>query len=95
VFGNKVDIAGSSLSGWAVLFALAATVFIFGNAANWWGQLPDWLNFLNDSETQSLIVVVLVFAVIIWFITKEDKKKDPKAYNTIEDLGRVLGYKKD
>jgi len=95
VFGNKVDIAGSTLSGWVVIFAIVATVFIFGNAANWFRQLPDWLQFLNNSDTQSLIVVILVFAIIIWFITKEEKKKDPKAYSGIEDLGRILGYKKE
>jgi hypothetical protein len=94
VFGNKVDIAGSSLSGWAVVFALVATVFIFGNAANFF-DMPSWLWFLEDSQTQSLVIVILVFALIIWFITKEDKAKDPKKYNTIEDLGKVLGYKKD
>lgn len=93
VFGNKVDIAGSSLSGWAVIFAIVATGIIFGNAANWF-NLPDWLLFLQDSGTQELIIVILVFALIIYFVTKEDKEKKPGEYSTIEDLGRILGYKK-
>jgi ascorbate-specific PTS system EIIC-type component UlaA len=81
------------LSGWAVIFALGATVVIFGNAANWF-DLPNWLYFLQDSQTQSVVVVILVFAMIIWFITKEDKEKKPGEYSGIEDLGRILGYKK-
>jgi hypothetical protein len=90
VFGSKVDVAGSSLAGWAVIFAIIATLVIFANAANWF-ILPDWLNFLNDPETQSLIVVILVFAIIIWFVTKEDKPKDSTKPTTIQELGKILG----
>jgi hypothetical protein len=90
VFGSKVDVAGSSLAGWAVVFAVIATLVIFANAANWF-ILPGWLDFLNDTETQSLIVVILVFAIIIWFVTKEDKPKDQKKPGTIEELGKILG----
>lgn len=89
VFGGEVNIAGSSLAGWAVLFSIAATVVIFGAAADWF-QLPQWLYFLEDSDTQSLIVVVLVFAMIIAFVTKSDKKKDPGKPSFIEDLSRVM-----
>jgi membrane protease YdiL (CAAX protease family) len=94
VFGGDVSIAKTSLAGWAVVFSVLATIFIFGSAANWY-NLPNWLYFLNDSDTQALIVIILVFAILIWFITKEDKPKDPKKYGGIEDLGRIMGYKKD
>ncbi|MEM4637969.1 MAG: hypothetical protein QXK76_03030 [Candidatus Woesearchaeota archaeon] len=93
VFGGDVNIAGSSLAGWAVLFAIIATVIIFGNAANWF-ELPLWLDFLNDSETQALVVVILVFALIIWFITKEDKPKDSKEPSFLESLGKALSKSK-
>lgn len=89
VFGGEVNIAGSSLAGWAVIFSIAATVVIFGAAADWF-QLPQWLYFLEDSDTQSLIVVVLVFAMIIAFVTKSDKKKDPSKPSFIEDMARVM-----
>jgi len=87
-----VDFAGSSLSGWAVIFAMLATIIIFGNAANWF-DLPPWLYFLEDTQTQSLIVVILVFALIIWFITKEDKPKDQKK-SMLDEFGKVMGYKR-
>jgi hypothetical protein len=89
VFGGDVNIAGSSLAGWAVMFAIIATVVIFANAANWF-ILPEWLNFLDNSETQALVIVILVFALIIWFITKEDKPKDSKDPSFLESLGKAL-----
>ena len=89
VFGGEVNIAGSSLAGIAVLFAIAATVYIFGSAAELW-QVPGWLNFINDAETQSLVIVILVFALIIWFITKEDKEKKPGELSFLEGLGKAM-----
>lgn len=89
VFGGDVNIAGSSLAGWAVIFAIVATLVIFANAAEWF-ILPDWLSFLEDPETQALVVVILVFALIIWFITKEDKPKDSKEPSFLENLGKAL-----
>lgn len=89
VFGGDVNIAGSSLSGWAVLFSIIATIVIFANAAEWF-MLPDWLSFLEDPETQALVIVILVFALIIWFITKEDKPKDSKEPSFLESLGKAL-----
>jgi len=93
VFGGEVNIAGSSLAGWAVLFAVAATLVIFASAADWF-VLPGWLDFLNDSQTQALVVVILVFAIIIWFITKEDKPKDSKEPTFMEGLGKVMSKPK-
>ncbi len=89
VFGGDVNIAGSSLAGWAVIFSIIATLVIFANAAEWF-ILPDWLSFLEDPETQALVVVILVFALIIWFITKEDKPKDSKEPSFLESLGKAL-----
>jgi len=94
VFGGEVNVAKSGLAGWAVLFAILATVFVFGTAASWW-NLPVWMNFMLDSDTQALIIIILVFGALIAFITGENKPKDPKRYSTIEDLGRIMGYKKE
>jgi hypothetical protein len=94
VFGGEVNVAKSGLAGWAVLFAIIATVFVFGTAASWW-NLPNWMSFMLDGDTQALIVIILVFGALIAFITGDSKPKDPKKYSTIEDLGRIMGYKKD
>jgi hypothetical protein len=94
VFGGGVDFSKSGAAGWAVAFAIAATIFIFGTAAYWW-DLPNWLGFLHDSDTQALIVILLVFGALIAFITADDAPKDPKKYGPIDDLGRIMGYDKN
>jgi hypothetical protein len=93
VFGGEVSFAKSSLMGWAVGFAILATVYIFGSAAEWW-QLPGWLNFLQDSDTQALVVILLVFGAMIAFITSDGSKKDNTKPTFLEQLGRVGGYEK-
>ena len=77
VFGNEVDIAGTSLSFWVIILALIAVIGIFGSALGWF-LLPGWLNFLYDSELQALVVMILVFGIIIAFITKEDREDKKK-----------------
>lgn len=93
VFGGEVKIFNSGLAGWAVVFAVVATVLIFGSAANWF-LLPNWLYFLDDTYTQSLIIVILIFALIIWFITKDDSDKDKNKPTFIEELAKMGGYNK-
>ena len=75
IFGNDIDFAGSPLSGWIVIAAFIAIVLIFGSAVGWF-SLPNWLYFLSNSEVQSLVVMILVFGIIIWFVTRDEKEKD-------------------
>ena len=92
VFANELSFAGTSLSGWVVVFAFFVVVFVFGSAAQWW-NMPYWLYFLRDPETQTLLIVILVFAIIIWFITKDDEKKGKGIGEHIKGIGDVLGKK--
>lgn len=64
-----------ALQGLALIFSIIATIVIFLNAAGVY-QMPDWLRWLEDPETQTAIIVILVFGLIIWFITKEPKEKE-------------------
>jgi len=89
VFGGDVNIAGSSLAGWAVLFSIVATVFIFGSAAEWF-MLPGWLDFMLDPELQTLVVVILVFALIIWFVTHEPKEKKKDEPSFMDGLAKAM-----
>jgi hypothetical protein len=95
VFGNDIDIAGTSLSGIAVLVSFIAVGLIFGSQAGLF-HIPDWLYFLSDPEIQSFVVMILIFAIVIWFITKEDKK-DKVSHGGGEffkDIGRSMQKKK-
>jgi hypothetical protein len=72
ILGGRMELGGGSLSGWIAMASFGIIVFIFGAAAEWWG-LPDFLSVLNDPDTMALVITILVFAIVIWFITKEDK----------------------
>jgi hypothetical protein len=95
VFGNDIDFAGTSLSGIIVLLAFIAVVLIFGSQVGWF-NLPAWLQILNDPEIQSLVVMVLVFGIIIWFVTKEDRKDDKERGlgNWMKEMGKGMIAKK-
>ncbi len=70
VFGKDLNIVGTSLSGIIAVASFLIVVYIFGGSMNWWsGAVPD---FLRNEETQSLLIIILVFGIIIWFITKDD-----------------------
>jgi hypothetical protein len=73
LLGKRFELAGGTLSGWIAIAAFAVIVYIFGDAANWW-VAPRWMWFINDPDLIALVLVILVFAIIIWFITKEDGK---------------------
>ncbi len=77
VWGSKVKLGSNSLSGIIALFAFLSVIFIFGSAAGWW-YLPNWLTVLQDPDTQALVITILVFAIIIWWITKDDKRDEEK-----------------
>ena len=66
LFGGK-PTWGSALSGWLAFFAFILVVFIFGRAAGWFVYLPNWLYWLDNPDTQAMLIVIAVFAIIIYF----------------------------
>jgi hypothetical protein len=74
LFGGKAEWGGA-LSGWVAFFAFILVIFIFGRAAGWFYYLPDWLYWLDNPDTQAMIIVIAVFAIIIYYITKEPSEK--------------------
>ncbi|MBN2111483.1 hypothetical protein JW707_00120 [Candidatus Woesearchaeota archaeon] len=59
---------GGWVSGLVLLLSIIAVTWIFGKAAGWWYNMPFWL---NDPDVQALVVIILVFGIIIWFVTSE------------------------
>ncbi|MFT4260803.1 MAG: hypothetical protein ACMXX9_00030 [Candidatus Woesearchaeota archaeon] len=81
IFG-KTPNADDKFGGIIAIFVIGAVAVIFGISAGWFGtNLPTWLWFLYDRQFQSLLVTILIFGLVIWFITKEDKpaKDDDKS----------------
>lgn len=90
VFGVEFTWAGK-VTGWIVMIALACVVGIFGKAAGWWGEgvsLPWWLSWFGDPNTQTLIVVLLVFGIIIWFITGSGGQTQGSGF--VEEFGKLF-----
>ena len=69
LLGGEAKWMGGSLSGGIALFAFASIVYTFGAAAGWWENIAlRWW----DEDVITLGVVILVFAIVIWYITKDD-----------------------
>lgn len=92
IFGWKVGGEGTPLSGGIVLLAFVAVFFIFGAAANFW-IIPPWLFMLRNPDTQALVVVILIFGIIVWFITKEEEPRT-KGEGMLKAIGEQFFQKK-
>ncbi|MBU0461930.1 MAG: hypothetical protein KJ574_05070, partial [Nanoarchaeota archaeon] len=96
LFGGQAAWVGK-LTGWVALGAFALVVYIFGKAAGWFITTPEWLQWLDNPDTQALVIVVAVFALVIYFITKEPKKEEmagPKWWEKFgESVGELFGKK--
>ena len=71
VFAPGVMFGGTSLGVGLAVVSIGAVIYIFGNATGLW-RIPGILNFLQDPDTQAIILIVGVFLAVIWFITKEE-----------------------
>ena len=71
VFIPGVAFGGTGIGAIFGLLSMAVVVYIFGNAAGWW-KVAGFFKFLNDSDTQALIIVIVVFALVIWFVTRDE-----------------------
>jgi hypothetical protein len=89
IWGSKVKLGSNSLSSIIALFAFLSVIYIFGSSAGWW-ILPNWLYILQDQDTMALVITILIFAIIIWFITKEDDKESKKEDAFGKFFGSIL-----
>ncbi|PIN69919.1 hypothetical protein COV93_03540 [Candidatus Woesearchaeota archaeon CG11_big_fil_rev_8_21_14_0_20_43_8] len=66
-----------TIGSFVVVLTMGVVLYIFGAAAGWGWKIPDWLYFLRNGETQALIITLLVFGLIIGYITKDPANDDP------------------
>lgn len=80
IFGSEFNLESKGINGTILFISLATVIYVFGTNAGFFGNgnFPPWLWFLADPNTQSLLVMILVFGAIIYFITKEDKDEKEK-----------------
>lgn len=67
IFGAETKWGGW-MSGLVLILSAGAVLWIFGKAAGWWYRMPFWL---DDPDIQALVVIILIFGIIIWFVTSE------------------------
>ena len=72
LFGGEAKWAGNTVSGWIAVVAFVIVLLIFGGAAGWWKNWSWFENFFGK-ETVAIIVMLLVFAIIVWWVTSDDK----------------------
>lgn len=70
VFGFEMP---ASISGGLVAIVILGVLYIFGAAAGWWGDW-NWVTITFGEDAVTIAIIILVFAVLIWFITKEEGK---------------------
>ncbi|MBC8495439.1 hypothetical protein H8D36_04760 [archaeon] len=95
IIGGDMNFAGTSLGGIAIVVAIVAVLLIFLAASNVFRTMPWWLDWVRDPYVRELIVVILVFGIIIAFITKEDKD-DAKGFGEgLKNMTDIFAGKKD
>jgi hypothetical protein len=92
IWGAEASWAGGSPSAFIALIAAIAVLWIFGASAGWWNGWSWFIRFFG-SDAVSLIIIILVFGIIIWFITKSDSKTTGDSF--VEKLGDMFKSKKN
>jgi hypothetical protein len=91
IMGGEAKWMGGSLSGVIALISFGIVIYIFGAEAGLWANLPrDWGWW--GSDTSSIVLIILVFAIVIWYITKEPTKADQAgaAFNALDKFGDMF-----
>ncbi|MGM5479939.1 MAG: hypothetical protein ACQESC_00595 [Nanobdellota archaeon] len=89
--GKRAD--GSKGAGaWFTLISAALVVIIFVASIGWWNA-PYWLTGLLNSQVIALVIAILIFGLIIkWISSPEKKDKDKKKDNkAMENFKEFLG----
>jgi len=91
IMGGEAKWVGGSLSGVIAMIAFAIIVYIFGAEADWWDNFPQKWGWWG-SDTSSIVIIILVFAIVIWYITREPTGADKAAgfSNAFEKFGDMF-----
>lgn len=95
LFGQDQVMLGMAMPGWVTLFSLLVIILIFGGASGWWPNgFNDWLENVFGTESVAIVVMILVFGVIIAWVTKEGKEESKPMLNRMGiDMNKIFGKK--
>ena len=94
LFGQEKVFLGLSMPGWVAMLSLVAIVIIFGSAAGWiGGGVNSWLDSQLGSDFTAIVIMILVFGIVIAFITGgEGKKEEISSLKRVGvDLSKLFG----
>ncbi len=88
VWGAEADwVAGNKITGAIVIVSALVVLYIFGAAAQWWHGW-DWLYRIFGSDALSVVIMILVFALIIFFITRDSR--ETKGEGLMKSFGEMF-----
>lgn len=73
---------------WVAMVAIGFVGYIFGAALGLWTSPSDTFYWWT-AEVTELLIIILVFGLVVWFITKEPKKEGEKS--ALGKIGDVVG----
>ena len=82
------EIMGKSLSGFFVIISIIAIAVIFGGSLGWWES--GWFYNIFGEEAIALLTMILVFGLIIWFITRDNNSTSGKFGDVLKDVGNFF-----
>ena len=86
VFGQERVMLGLSMPGWIAMFSFGIIIIIFGGAAGWWsGYFGNTLEQFVGAESVAVVIMLLVFGVIIAWVTSDSKESEDKS--TMKRMG--------
>lgn len=84
IFGTSFARAASPIIAAA---SLVFVLYIFGASLNFWTGPYDLFSWWS-SETTELLIIILVFGLVVWFVTKEPSKG--KGVDTVKNIWKGL-----
>jgi len=92
IFGGESAWSGP-VTGWVVIVAAIAVLWIFGGSIWGWSGWDKFVGFFGE-EIVILIIILLVFGIIIALITSEGNEAKANIVTSIGDgIGRLFGKK--
>jgi hypothetical protein len=81
VFAHDRILLGATAPGWVFFFSIITLMFIFGSAAGWWSDgFINWLESMFGEDVISVVIMLLVFGIIIAFVTGGGEREELGAF---------------